>query len=128
MYPIGDFLTKLKNAQDAKKESVIFSYSNKIFNIAKILEKNNFVAQVSLKEKNNNRYIKVKLQYIEGFPAINGVKLISKPGRRLYIGYKDIKPIKQRYGLGIISTPLGILNVEEAKKLKVGGEYIAQIW
>ncbi len=128
MYLIGDFLTKLKNAQDAKKESVIFSYSNKIFNIAKILEKNNFVAQVSLKEKNNKRYIKVKLQYIEGFPAINGVKLISKPGRRLYIGYKDIKPIKQRYGLGIISTPLGILNIEEAKKLKVGGEYIAQIW
>lgn len=128
MYPIGDFLIKLKNAQDVKKSSVNFKFSKKIFNIAKILERYKLIDQVAIKEKNNRRFIRVKLNYINDFPLIKDIKLISKPGRRIYIKHKDIKKVKQGYGIGIISTSQGILSDSEAKKNNVGGEYIAEIW
>lgn len=128
MYRIGDFLIKLKNAQNAKKESVIYPYSKEIFNIAKLLEKNRFIGQATQKEKNKKKYLRINLLYKNGFPLITNVKLISKPSCRIYTGYKKIKKVKQGYGLGIISTPKGVLNDEEARRKKVGGEYIAQVW
>jgi len=128
MYNIGNFLIKLKNAQKSKKEDIIFPFSKNIYHISQMLVKNNFLAEVLKKEKNGKKYLKIKLLYKDGNPLINDVKLISKPSRRIYVGYKDIKSVKQGYGIGIISTSKGILNDKEARKEKIGGEYIAEIW
>lgn len=128
MYLLGNFLIKLKNAQSAKKESVTFRYSKNIFNIAKLLAKNNFVGPVLKKEKNGKYFVKVKLLYKNDLPLINNLKLISKPSRRVYASYQQIRPVNQGYGIGIISTNQGILSDKEARQRKIGGEYIAQVW
>ena len=72
--------------------------------------------------------IEVELIYPEGKPKIRGVKRVSKPSRRVYISYKDARPVKSGYGLAIITTPKGILTDSEARKEKVGGELLFNIW
>jgi len=71
----------------------------------------------------------LKLKYDEEKRgAIRGIKLVSKPSRKLYTGYRQLRPVRQGYGVGIISTPKGIMTVKEAKKQKVGGQLLFEIW
>ena len=63
-----------------------------------------------------------------GDPAITDFKVMSKPSRRLHIGYRDLKAVKQNYGLSILSTPAGVMSNREARKQKVGGEYLFEVW
>jgi len=117
-----NLLTKLKNAQAVKKESVKINQSKMAEAIAKILEKNNYIGSFEKK------VIEIKLKYQDNKGAINGIKLISKPSRRIYFGYRDIKPVKQGYGLLVISTPIGIVTGQEARRAKAGGQALFQIW
>ena len=70
----------------------------------------------------------VKIKYNDSKGVITGVKFISKPSRRLYVGYKDIRRVKSGYGLSVISTPIGVVSGSEARKSKVGGEILFEIW
>ena len=72
--------------------------------------------------------IEIVLAYPNGAPAITTVKLVSKPSRRLYAGYRDFKKIRQGYGMAVVSTPAGILDTMEAKRKKVGGQLLFEIW
>ena len=72
--------------------------------------------------------LSIKLQYLEGKPAIDNIKINSKPGQRRYVSYKDLKPVLSGYGYTILSTPLGILTNKEARLKKVGGEMLFSIW
>jgi small subunit ribosomal protein S8 len=128
--PIADMLVQLKNAQMAKKEKIkIFPFSKMKYAILKILEKEGFIEKVEKKGRFPKRYFIVYLKYDENkIPAISDIKRISKPGRRIYLPYKKIKPVKQGYGIAIISTSKGILSDKEARKLKVGGEVICEVW
>ena len=96
--------------------------------IVEILAKNKLIKGFEKKGRGVKKILDVELKYDDKKGAIRDVKFISKPSRRFYIGYKEIKPVKGGYGLLIMSTPKGILTGQEAKKKKVGGEALFEIW
>ena len=122
--PISDLIVRLKNASAVGKESVALPYSGVKHAIAKVLEKEGYVADVSKK----NSSLVIKLVYQGGRPAIGGAKRISKPSRRMYLSVRDIHPVKRGHGLLVLSTPAGILSGKEAKQKRAGGEVLFEIW
>jgi len=128
MDQIADMLTTIKNALLVKKEEVSVSFSNLKFEIAKILEKSGFVEKAEKKGVKKKKVIEIKLKYENGVPAISGLKRISKPGQRIYLPVKKIKRSKRGYGIFIVSTPKGLMSDREARKIKVGGEILCEIW
>lgn len=126
--PIADLLTVTRNALARKKSEVIFPFSKVKFNIAKILEKENFVKKAEKREQNYGQ-IKMILKYnTEGKPAIKNLKRISRPGRKVYAGAKEIPRTLEGKGIIIISTPQGLMTGKDAKKKKLGGEVICEIY
>lgn len=123
-----DLLTKIKNAQQVKKEFTKIPYSKNKERIAEILAENKFVDGFEKKGRSPKKVLAIKLKYENGEGAITGIKFLSKPSRHLYAGYKDIKLVKSGYGILVISTPKGIMTGKEARKQKVGGEMLFQIW
>lgn len=121
-------LIQLKNAQQAGKERVKVPYSNMDLAVLEVLEKNKYVSEVAKKGRMPKRVIDVKLKYENGRGAISGVRFLSKPSRKLYAGYKDLRTVKQGYGLGVVTTPKGIMTTMEARKNKVGGQLLFEIW
>ena len=118
-------LTKIKNAQAVKKESIKVPYSKLDEEIVSVLVKNNYLDSFEKKGRNPKRILDIKLKYNDGGGTVSGVKLLSRPSRRLYIGYKEIRPVRHGYGLLVLSTPKGIMT---AKKAKVGGQTLFEIW
>ncbi len=128
MYPIADMLNRIRNAQAVQKETVEVSFSNMNLEIAKILEKNDFVGKAEKKGKKTKKIIEIILKYDGKDPAVSGLKIISKPGQRIYVQSKNIKNVRGGYGISIISTPKGLMTNKEARKQKVGGELICEVW
>ncbi|MDT7879863.1 MAG: 30S ribosomal protein S8 [Candidatus Hydrothermia bacterium] len=124
--PISDMLIRIKNGQMRRKEFVeIYPKSKMKIEILKILKKEGFIEDYEEKEKS----IIVKLRYFpDGTPLITDVKRISKPSRRVYVSYKELKPVMNGIGIAILSTSKGILTDKEARKLKVGGELLLEVW
>ena len=134
--PISDMFVAIKNAQAVKKETVDIPFSKMKFEIAKILEREGFVEKVEKIRKKIQKgrkkpkpFLRIKLKYDENkVGAISDIKRISKPGQRIYLPYKKIKRIKGGYGIAIISTSKGIMTDKEARRQKVGGEVICEVW
>ena len=126
--PIADFITRLKNASDARKTVVALPYSTLKESIAVALEKAGYIKAIEKKGKKVNKTLEVEIVYVNDEPRINGVDRISKPSRRMYQKSKDIRAFKSGYGNVVYSTPKGILLDIDAKKLKVGGEVLFKIW
>jgi len=124
---ISNFIVKLKNANNAGKESVVFPYSKMIAGIADILFEHGFVGAVGRKGK-KMRNIEITLIYDNDTPKIKGFKRLSKLSRRVYMGYRQIRPVMRGYGLMVISTPKGLMTGSDAIKEKSGGEPIFRIW
>ncbi len=124
--PIADFLVRLRNAGMARKESVTVPASKMTKALATLLEKEGYVSEVATQKKNGS--LTIGLTYKNGRPAINGSKRISKPSRRMYMGVREVKPIKRGHGLLVLSTPAGILTGKEAREKRVGGEILFEIW
>ena len=127
---VYDLLTKIKNAQKARKEFVKASYSNLDYAVAEVLAKNNYVDSVAKKGRMPKRVLEIKLKYSSDDKrgAINGIKLLSTPSRRLYTGYEKLHPVKQGFGLVVISTSKGLMTGKEARKSKLGGQLLFEIW
>ena len=127
--PIADMLTRIRNAQAVKKQTVIFSYSKIKWEILNVLSKNGFIKGLDKTNKKNKKFIEIILKYDEeGAPKISELKRVSKSSSRRYIQAKNIWFFKKGLGLRILSTPKGILCDKEAKKLNVGGEVLLEIW
>lgn len=99
--------------------------SKMIRSVAELLVREGYIAEAD-KAKSNN--LEVTLVYKNGRPAINGVKRISKPSRRIYMGVRDLKPIKHGHGLLVLSTPEGVVTGKDAKTKRAGGEALFEIW
>lgn len=130
--PISDLLIQIKNAQMVSKDQVLIPFSKMKFAMANVLKAGGFLAEVERKnkkvKKTEHEHLLLTLKYQDGEGAIQGIKIISKPSRRMYIKAEQIRPVHSGYGLAIISTPQGVMNSKEAKKLKLGGELICEIW
>jgi len=141
MYTIGDFLIQLKNSGKASKKAIEYPYSNAVFSIAKILEKEGFLSKVSVSQEKNlpsprqggatakqgKKLLKIELKYSKNLPSISDVKLISKPSVHYYVSKNRMARSIQKNAVGIISTNKGIMTTREAKRQGVGGELICQV-
>lgn len=126
---IGDLIIRLKNAGAVEKATVSLPYSKLRHAIVDKLVEAGYVASATTKGKQvQEKTLEVTLSYENGEHRINGVKRISKPGRRLYTKVADLHPIKFGKGHLILSTPAGILTNDEAREKKVGGEQLFIIW
>jgi small subunit ribosomal protein S8 len=132
MYPIADMLTTIMNAQAVNKESVALPFSKMKFDVANVLKTSGYLFGVERKKiktkKSEQELISATLKYDEHGPAISGIKLISRPSRRMYVKVGQIKPVRSGYGIAIVSTSKGIMSSKEARKQKLGGEILFEVW
>ncbi|MCL1817875.1 MAG: 30S ribosomal protein S8 [Spirochaetaceae bacterium] len=127
--PIADMLTKIRNASLARFEKVDIATSRLKLEIVKILKNEGYVKNFKKVNQENLNYIRVFLKYDdEQNPIIHGLQKISKPGRRVYAGYKGMPRIYNGYGTLIISTSAGVTTGKKAFEKKVGGELICSVW
>ena len=121
-----DLIIRIKNGYMARKETILVKKSRFNESILKKLKELNYVA--SYEQAEDAHYYEVSLKYDEGMPAVTEVRIFSKPGRRYYVSYKDLKPVIGGMGYSVISTPKGIITNLEAQKEQVGGELLFNIW
>jgi small subunit ribosomal protein S8 len=126
--PITDMLNRIRNAQAVSKEIVEVSFSRIKGEIVKILEEAGYLKKIDLRRQKKKKILKLSLKYQKGQGAIAGLRKISKPGQRIYAGVKDLNKYKKKSGLLIISSSQGIIDDKKAKKQKLGGEIICEIW
>jgi len=127
--PIGDMLTRLRNASRARQAQTVIPLSKLKHQIAEVLKAEGFVKDVHVHKANVQGEMTVVLKYDrDGEPAFNHVKRVSKPGLRRYVGYQDLPRVLNGLGAAIVSTPKGILVDREARKQKLGGELLCTIW
>lgn len=133
--PIADMLTKIRNAQRAGLKDVLVSFSKVKLAIAKILEKEGFVEFVSEEKNETGKFknIRIGLKYYrlsqtQKRPAIRQLERVSHEGQRIYVRKKDLKPVKNNFGLAIVSTSQGVMTSFEARKKSLGGEYLCRVW
>jgi len=128
--PIADMLTRIRNSIMVKKEEVIIPFSIIKFEIGKILEREGFIAKLE-KLDNADRTketLRVVLKYKKSETAIRGLKRVSTPGQRIYKNYRSIPNVLPSLGMLIVSTSDGLMTNKEAKKKRVGGEILCEIY
>lgn len=126
--PIADMLTRLRNAQAVKNSTVSMPYSKLKEAIAKTLQTEGYIKSFIVEPTTPSKTLIVTLKYAGTAGAMTQVKRISKPGRRVYVRSTDITFPLSGYGITILTTNQGIMTNKEAKKRKLGGEIICQIW
>ncbi len=127
--PIADMLTRLRNATMVNKKTCDVPYSNFKKAIANVLKKEGFILGYDIRLVNNRKVLRFYLKYAgEKDPVIKGISRESTPGRRKYVGYKDIPYVYDGLGVNILSTSMGLMTGIEAKKRKLGGELICSVW
>lgn len=127
--PIADMLAVIKNGVMSRQDDVLVKRSKLHESILSILKREGFITNHKSVDDGKQGMIKIYLKYEDSnTPAITGLKKISKPGRRVYAKYKDIKSVYGGIGIAIVSTPKGLATDAEAKEKKVGGEILCHIW
>lgn len=121
-------LPELKNAVRARKDRATFPYSNMDFAILKKLMDGGYLKSVEKEMAGRRSVIAVKIAHKDKMAAINDFKIVSKPSRRIYADYRGLNLVRQGHGLAMLSTSQGIMTGREARKNKIGGEYLFEIW
>ncbi len=125
--PISDMLTRIRNAQAVKKREVFLPFSKMKFAIAKILEKEGYLSAVEENAESGRPLLSLSLKYDHAHPAINLVRRVSKPGRRVYAKAGELPRVMSDTGLAIVSTSNGLMTNKEARARRLGGEVICEI-
>lgn len=126
--PIGDLLTRIRNAYISRIEEVKIPYSKMKQDISRILKKNKYIKDFELVEEENKKYLLITLNNVRVTKYIPTLTRISKPGQRIYIGAKDIKKSRNGHGIYIISTPKWVITGYEARSLNVWGELLCEVY
>jgi small subunit ribosomal protein S8 len=127
--PISDYLTRIRNAQKAKKKSVEIPASKLKLRITEILNKQGFVGDFNVTETANKQgSIVIKLKYNNSVPVILGLERVSRPGIRRYVQSTEMPKVLNGLGVAIVSTSKGLMTDKEARKLGVGGEVVCNVW
>ena len=126
--PLGDMLTRIRNGQRAKKDSVLSPASKLRARVLEVLQREGYIRGFSEDATGQHPALRIELKYFEGEPAIKHVARVSKPGRRVYSGSKELPVIRNGLGITIVSTPRGVLSDAEARAQNVGGEVLAEVF
>lgn len=126
--PLGDMLTRIRNGQQAKKDSVMSPASRLRARVLEVLQREGFIRGYSEEELGKHKGLRIELKYFEGQPAIQHLARVSTPGRRVYSGSKDLPRVRNGLGITIVSTPRGVLSDAEAREQNVGGEVLAEVF
>ena len=126
--PLGDLLTRIRNGQRAKKDSVLTPASKLRVRVLDVLQREGYIRGYSEEQMGPAAGIRIELKYFEGQPAIKHVARVSKPGRRVYSGSQELPRVRNGLGITIVSTPRGVLSDAEAREQNVGGEVLAEVF
>ena len=127
--PIADMLTRVRNAQEARHPKVDVPASKLKAEIARILKEEGFIANYKVADEEGKRTIKFYLQYgPDSQPVISRSARISRPGRRVYVGQKEIRKVLGGMGINILTTPRGVMTGRTAYRERVGGEILCEVW
>lgn len=124
---IANFIISIKNASAARKRSVEATHTKLVEAIAAVLKKEGFIESFDVKGEVKRRII-VTLRYNEDGPAVSEAAKVSRFSRRVYRAAKDIRPMRQGYGLRILTTPKGVMTDREARRNNIGGEVLCEVW
>jgi len=127
--PLGDMLTRIRNAQMRLKSNVVTPASRLLTNVLEVLQSEGYIRGFSQAEYAKGKSeITIELKYYDGEPVIRDIKRISKPGRRVYASVKNIPVVSNGLGVSILSTPKGVMSDARAREENVGGEVLCQIF
>ena len=127
--PLGDLLTRIRNAQRARHSSCIAPASKLRANVLEVLKREGFIRGYSAEEvRPGIAQVRIELKYNEGEPVIKEIQRVSKPGRRVYSKIKELPRVYAGLGISILSTPRGVLSDAEARAANVGGEVLARVF
>ncbi len=126
--PIADFLTRIRNANANMSPIVVCPYSRIKGDIAKILKDEGYISAYEVQTVEGRQQLKIHNKIENRRSAITGLKRVSRPGLRKYVGSEDIPRVLGGLGISVLSTPKGVLSGREAKKQKLGGELLAFVW
>lgn len=127
--PISDFLTRLRNASKARLDECVIPHSRLKESLAAILKAEGYVADSSQGvDAKGHKTLIVKMKYVDGTPAITGLKRVSTPGRRLYYSYSEIPRVLNGLGISILSTSRGLMKDQDCRRNKAGGELLCNVW
>jgi small subunit ribosomal protein S8 len=125
--PIADLLTRLRNASRAGKADLLVPYSRMKADLAAILKKEGYITDFEVKSDGRPQ-LRIVNKFADKTPAITGLKRVSRPGLRRYVGSTEIPRVLGGMGISILSTPRGVLSGRDAKRQNVGGEQLAYVW
>ncbi|MBA3578009.1 MAG: 30S ribosomal protein S8 [Sphingomonas sp.] len=126
--PLGDLLTRIRNGQQARKDSVLTPASKLRAYVLDVLQREGYIRGYTEESLAGQKGLRIELKYFEGQPAIQHLARISKPGRRVYSGAQELPRIRNGLGTVIVSTPRGVLSDAEARDQNVGGEVLAEVF
>ena len=127
--PLGDMLTRIRNGQSAGKSVVSSPASRLRSNVLEVLKREGYIRDYSSVEvRAGVAELKIELKYHEGAPVISQIQRVSRPGRRVYSGIKELKRVYNGLGISILSTPRGVLSDNEARDANVGGEVLCMVF
>jgi small subunit ribosomal protein S8 len=126
--PIADLLARIRNGGQAQKPDMFVPYSRIKAEIVKILKEEGYITDYEVDTKAAHPRIKITNKLVNRTSAITGLKRVSRPGLRRYVGADEIPRVLGGMGIAILSTPQGVLSGRQAKKQKVGGELLAYVW
>ena len=127
--PVGDLLTRIRNGQSARLESVTVPASRLRSNVLDVLQREGYIRGFTLVQKPGAfPEFEVELKYFDGEPVIAEISRVSKPGRRVYSAISDLKPVKNGLGISILSTSKGVMSDTAARDANVGGEVLCRVY
>jgi len=126
--PIADMLTRIRNANQMRYKEVEVPASKMKNEIARILKSEGFIVDYKVKKNNIQDILVLSLKYVDKERVITGLKRISKPGLRVYVGAEEVPSVLSGLGIAIISTSKGVMTDKEARKNSLGGEVLAYVW
>ncbi|MBV6632947.1 MAG: 30S ribosomal protein S8 [Alphaproteobacteria bacterium] len=127
--PLGDLLTRIRNGQQARKNTITAPLSKQRTNVLDVLQREGYIrGYTQAEERKGLSTLTIELKYFEGQPAIKEIARVSKPGRRVYSKIKDLQRVYNGLGISILSTPRGVMSDQEARAAHVGGEVICRVY
>ena len=126
--PLGDMLTRIRNGQQARKDSILTPASKLRVRVLDVLQREGYIRGYAEEALAGQKGLRIELKYFEGQPAIKHVARVSKPGRRVYSASRELPVVRNGLGITIVSTPRGVLSDAEARDQNVGGEVLAEVF